>query len=76
MYSILFFRWNEESLSPVKANDIEELISMILDDSGLRVENRTLDRPQEDISNTSLDNKNCHPSVPIYWDSDRLNKVP
>ena len=65
----------EESLSPLKANDIEDLISMILDDSGLRVENRTLDRPHENISEASVDDNNSLPSVPIYWDSDRLNKV-
>ena len=56
----MHFRWNSENLPPVKYNDIEEMISMVLDDSALRLENKTFDRITEPVQ---------------PWDSDRLNKV-
>ena len=60
------FRWNCDNLPGVKYDDIEEMIAHVLDDSGMRVENRTVDR-------TSLEGEPSNP--PQSWNIDRVNKV-
>ena len=54
-------RWDEDGLPKMKFDDIEEVMSILLDDSGLRLENRTVDRADASITQP--------------WSEDRINMV-